>query len=158
MQSILDRKNKLGDLHNQRNTLKHQLTVLDRLIDGPRVQQLFYAIDRAINDDIWFVDWSFVRASELVEVTPERINTGYFIIVAQDPNSELQQAWKIYTHMEISARAINHSALAEFVRQLGFQPEIERVQIVSTRTQRDRDIDVIDFKLAVVIRNSKEIG
>ena len=158
MQNILSRKRELRDLHEERNTLKHQLTILSGLIHGPRIQQLFYAIDRAINDDIWFVDWSFARAGELVEVKPERVNTGYFIIVSEDPESKLQQAWKIYTHMEITARAISHSALAEFVRQLGFQPEVERVQIVSTRTRKEGNTDVIDFKLAVVISNLEEIG
>jgi hypothetical protein len=158
MQNILSRKRELRGLHDERNLLTHQLTVLSGLIDGPRVQKLFYAIDRAINDDIWFVDWSFARAGELVEVNPERVHTGYFIIISEDPNSKTQKAWKIHTHTEITARAINHSALAEFVRQLGYQPEVERVRIVSTRTQKDGNTDVIDFKLAVVLSNSEEIG
>ena len=155
-ESILSRKRALRELQTKKAQLQRKLAVLDGLVEGPDIEQIFHAVERSLNDDTWFVDWSFRRAGELVDVGTEEINTGYFIIVSENP--EQQQAWKIRTHMEINAQSISHSALASFVRNLGNQPEVEHVQIDSTRTQNIGTLEVIHFSLAVVLNTARGAG
>ena len=150
-QEVLSRKRELREMRGRESELEHRLIVLDRLIDGPRITRLFQAIDRSLDERIWFVDWKFVRAGELVDVPEKTVERGYFIVVSEPSTTGLQQAWKILTHMEISARAVNHSALAEFVRRLGVQPEVDGVQVVATQTEQFDGQNVIGFRLAVLL-------
>ena len=150
-QEVLSRKRELREMRDRESELEHRLIVLDRLIDGPRITRLFQAIDRSLDERIWFVDWKFVRAGELVDVPEKTVERGYFIVVSEPSTTGLQQAWKILTHMEISARAVNHSALAEFVRRLGVQPEVDGVQVVATQTEQFDGQNVIGFRLAVLL-------
>ena len=150
-QEVLSRKRELREMRDRESELEHRLIVLDRLIDGPRITRLFQAIDRSLDERIWFVDWKFVRAGELVDVPEKTVERGYFIVVSEPSTTGLQQAWKILTHMEISARAVDHSALAEFVRRLGVQPEVDGVQVVATQTEQFDGQNVIGFRLAVLL-------
>ena len=149
-ETVLSRKRLLRDLQNQKAQLNNRLDVLEGLVEGPQISQIFYAVDRSLNDEIWFVDWSFRRAGEMVEIKPEEKDSGYFIIIPESGGQQ-NQAWKIRTHMEINAQAVNHTAMAKFVLNLGAQPEIEHVQIYSTSSQKVGNIDVVNFVLTVLL-------
>lgn len=111
-------------------------------------------IDRVLNDNIWFLQWSFKRAGEIVTLPPQTVQTGYFIIIPQE-NSRIgkQQTWKLETHMEIKGQARDHTSFSLFVQGLLSQPEIEDVKIVDTQMRRYADIQVVDFNIVIVINN-----
>ena len=156
-ESILSRKRSLREIQSEKSKLERKLKVLGGLVEGPDINRIFHAVERSLNDETWFVDWSFRRAGELIDVNAEEIDTGYFIIVSEQTDAQ-KQAWKIKTHMEINAQAINHSALASFVRKLSNQPEVDHVQIESTHTRNVGAVEVIHFNLGVLINTQQKAG
>lgn len=154
-QSVLEQRARLDELHGEKAKLEERLAVLEGLRGGPPSKQVFLGIDGALNGKVWFVDWTFKRAGEFVEPKAATVNTGYFIIVPEDETNTSARAWQMRTHMEIKAQALDHSALADFVRRLSQQKIIENVKVLDTRSQRKNAISVVDFELAVVVRGEK---
>jgi hypothetical protein len=117
------------------------------------------AMDRIMQNDVWFTQWSYNRAGEITPVQPATVQTGYFIIIPQEANgspstgSPNQQAWKLNTHMEINGQALDYSSLSGFVRKLINQPEIDDVKVINTSLRNYTSSQVVDFNLVVIINN-----
>ncbi len=151
-QVVLDQRARMEQLQSQKADLEYRLGVLSRLRGGFEAKQMFVVIDRALDEHVWFLDWTFVREGELLDQKPEAVETGYFIVVPSKDRKEPERAWRMRAHMEIRAQARDHSALARFVRGLVGQREIEDVRVLSTRVRREASAEVVDFELAVVLR------
>lgn len=151
--------NQLGliqTLHERKGAAEKRLNILGGLRGGPAAEKIFWTIDRALSGNVWFRSWSFRRAGELVEVAPRAVETGYFIIVPKEANQSQDKAWRLQTHMEIKGQARDHSALAEFVKRLLDQPEIEDVRVLNTSLRRYTTAHLVDFELAVVVDSRPE--
>ena len=146
------------DLQKQEKSLSAKFKILDGLRGGPPVRQIFLAIDRIINGDIWFTHWRFTRTNKVTEVKPETIQTGYFIIIPEElSETSKPQAWEMKTHMEISGQAFNHSLLANFVSNLIRQPEVTDVKLINTSLRTYHEMQVVEFKMIVIVNNQYEI-
>ncbi len=134
--------------------LNKNLEILEGVRGGVPVRKIMILIDRVLNDNIWFLQWSFRRAGEIVSLPPQTVQTGYFIIIPQE-NSQIgkQQAWKLETHMEIKGQARDHSSFSLFVQDLLNQDEIEDVKIVDTQVQTYADTQVVNFNIVILINN-----
>ena len=148
---VAERKATLEELQAKRDVLKRKAQALEALRSGTEPRAIFVAVDKALNNQVWFLDWTFRRAGEFVAAEPRTVNTGYFITVPAGEHGSEAQAWQMAAHMEIRAQASDHSALAEFVRRLNKQSVIEEVKILNTRVHAYESIQVVDFTLAVVI-------
>ncbi len=141
-------------LQEQEKSLTVRLKMINSLRAGPPVKQIFLAVDRGISPEIWFTNWQFFRANTVVPVNPEKIQTGYFIVIPDELNpGPQQQAWKIESHMEISGQALSYSILANFVKKLVLQSEIADVKLIKTNLHDLLDSQVIDFKMTVLVNN-----
>lgn len=154
----LSQRGRLDALNSQHQNLTKKLEILSSLRGGAPVEGIFRAIDRVMDGDVWFRQWSFQRAGELSIVKPETVQTGYFIVVPKTDIAGKDQAWRLTTHMEISGQAGDHAALARFLRRLIDQPEIEDVQVVKTNRRGYTRIDVIDFELVVIVDDKQGKG
>ncbi len=154
----LQQQQTFNSLRKQENSLTARLKILDGLRGGPPARQIFLAIDRIINSDIWFTQWRFTRSSKVSEVKLETVQTGYFIIIPKElSQTNKPQTWKMESHMEITGQTFSHSILADFVRKLISQPEVEDVKLINTRLRTYSDIQVVEFKMAVIVDNQYEI-
>lgn len=151
-QVVLDQKARMEQLQSEKVRLEYRLSVLSGLRGGFEAKQMFVVIDRALDDQVWFRDWKFVREGELVDRKPGAVETGYFIVVPSKDPDEPERAWKMRAHMEIRAQARDHSALARFVRAIVVQREIEDVRVLNTRVRRESSAEIVDFELAVIVR------
>lgn len=150
--SVLQKKAYVEQLEREAKQLGKRVQVLENLRGGPPVRDVFLAIDAALQGQVWFLDWKFLRAGEFVELKPQAVDTGYFIIVPEgDDGDGGERAWQMHTHMEIKAQALSHTALAEFVQRLTTQRYIADVKVLNTRSRRDASNDLVDFELAVVV-------
>ena len=141
-------------LQEQEKSLTARLKMINSLRGGPPVKQIFLTIDRVINPKIWFSKWQFFRANTVVPVNPETVQTGYFIVIPDELNpGPQQQAWKMESHMEISGQALSYSILANFVKNLVLQPEIEDVKLIKTNLGNFLDNQVVEFKMAILVNN-----
>ncbi len=148
----------LESLQGQHQSMVAKLAVLERLRGGAVAQEMFVAIDRALDgESVWFTSWSFLRAGSAAPREPQTVNTGYFIVIPQGQGSDSLPAWQIKTHMEIKGQARDHAALSEFVRRLLDQSQIGDVRVLNTRQRKHKQATVVDFELAVVV-NSNRVG
>ncbi len=144
---------RLGELQKQQQDANRRLAILSGLREGISARELFEVVDRALDDDVWFNKMEFRRKGEMADKGPEAVQSGLFIVLPSDEREEGDRGWLVHTHMEISAQARDHSALASFVRRLIDQPEIEEVRVLNTRIRRNTDFELVDFELAVVLRS-----
>ncbi len=149
--AVLARKAQLDSLKKEKKHLQERLAVLNKLRRGPPVEDIFVAIDQALDGRVWFLNYKFLRAGEFVDVKPQAVNAGYFIVVPEDAAQNEKKAWRVQAHMEIRAQAVSHSALADFVARLSQQPVVVDVKILNTRTQESNSAQIVDFELAVII-------
>ena len=145
----------LESLQEQQQTMSDKLAVLERLRGGAVAQEMFVAVDRALDDGkVWFTSWSFRRAGFEAPREKRGVNTGYFIVIPQGEGSAQEPAWQIKTHMEIRGQARDHAAMSEFVRRLLGQPQIGDIRVLSTRQHKYSQATVVDFELAVVVNSN----
>jgi len=143
---------RLEQMEQRQQALTRTLRTLDKLGGSADLGRVFAAVDGSLSAEVWFRDWVFMRAGEFVDVEERAVETGYLILVPEQTAGERKRAWRLRTHMEIRGQALTHSALADFVRRLSAQPAVKEVTIVDTRSQRVQAVEVVDFELAVVIR------
>jgi cell division protein FtsB len=157
---LIKNRAEIDQLQSKYDFLEKRMNILNKLRGGPPVKEVFLAIEHALNDQVWFLDWRFLRAGEYTPAKQEAVNTGYFIIIPADSSTETdgeQRAWKMSTFMKIRARATNHSALSAFVSRLNHEAIIAEVKIISTRTSKSIEMnDAVDFELTVIVRNLAE--
>jgi len=150
-QVTLNRLALIEELDTRKAEAQKRLQILAGLRGGPPAEQMFVTVDRALGPDVWFESLSFRRAGEIVDVPPETVDTGYFIVVPKGQQQKQDRAWRLNTHMEIQGRARSHSALADFARRLADQPEIEDVKVLKTSLRQYTRVQLVDFELAVVV-------
>lgn len=155
----LEQLQKYNDLLTVERQLQKKLEILDGLRGGPPIRQILMVIDRVLNGNVWFLQWSFKRAGEITDVQPETVQTGYFIIIPQENSQNgKQQTWKLNTHMEINGQARDHSSFSTFVQDLLKQPEINDIKVVNTQVRSYVDTQVIDFNIVVIVNNQQVKG
>jgi hypothetical protein len=113
---------------------------------------MFSSMDSALDGRVWFLDWTFRRAGELVDEDPKGVQTGYFLVIPIEEEDEPNRAWRMETHMEIRGHTLDHSTLARFVSRLLDEHRIAQVRIVKTHVREVASVEVVDFELAVVVR------
>jgi Tfp pilus assembly protein PilN len=145
---------RLTELRKDREALAQRVSLLEGLRGGVAAKQMFTVVDDALEEEIWFRNWSFRRAGEVVDGEPQAVETGYFIVLPQESKDAPPRAWRFQTHMEIMAESSNHSSLARFVRRLSQQQEIESARILNTQSQGDAASGRVEFELAVLVRST----
>ncbi len=148
------RRGRVVELAKQRDATRRRDAILSGLRGNVAAVDMFQVIDRASDGNVWFLDWTFRRAGEVVDRSPDAVETGYFLVVPLEDRDQRERAWVVHTHMEIRGRALDHSTLARFTRRLVEQPEIEQVRVLSTQMQTQASAEVVEYELAVVVRSS----
>lgn len=141
-------------LEKQRKQLVAKHQVLEKLRGGALAEDMFVNIDRSLSGkNVWFKNWSFIRAGSITSEEVSGVNTGYFIVIPENERAgkKQQAAWKIQTHMEMNGQAIDHEALSSFVRRALQQPQIRDVRILNTQTRTYNDTAVVDFRLIITV-------
>lgn len=139
-------------LSEEKTSALQRQQVLESLRGGIAAVDMFGLMDRASEGDVWFTDWRFRRAGEVVDKEPQGVNTGYFVVLPPEGEGDTRErGWLMETHMELSGRALDHESLAGFTRRLINQPEIAEAHVLSTRAQRRAGVELVEFELAVVV-------
>lgn len=147
----------LQRLNEQLAEYERQWSLLRGLRAGVAIDDVFTLIDRSlVAGDLWFVDWSFRRVGVIVDGETRGVETGYFIIVTENPDPLEETNLQVETHMTIHGQARNHQALSKFVRALFEQQGIQDVNVKRT-TQIDYAAGhVVDFDMTVILNSSSK--
>lgn len=147
----------LEQLSTQQTEFERRWSLLRGLRAGAAVEDIFKIVDKAlVNDDLWFVNWSFRRAGVVVDGETRGIETGYFVIVPAEQQSSEVPAWQVETHMTLEGRALDHQALSTFVRSLFEQPDIKDVSVQRTSLTDYANGRVVSFDLTIVLNSDVE--
>ncbi|MEE8427922.1 MAG: PilN domain-containing protein [Gammaproteobacteria bacterium] len=143
----------------KKKSYEYQLVLLEGLRSGAAAEKMFITIDRALRDnEVWFLNWEFKRAGEVVTEGPSTVNTGYFIVVPAGAGRKKAETWRIDTHMTIRGEALDHAALSRFVRRLIDQPEIQDARVIRTATRTQAETRVVNFEMAVIVHSGAVTG
>jgi cell division protein FtsB len=147
----------LEQLSTQQTEYERRWSLLRGLRAGAAIEDIFKIVDQAlVNDDLWFVNWSFRRAGVVVDGETRGIETGYFVIVPADQQSSEIPDWQVETHMTLEGRALDHQALSTFVRSLFEQPDIKDVSVQRTSLTNYANGRVVSFDLTIVLNSDVE--
>jgi hypothetical protein len=148
---------RLEQLGSQQSEYERRWSLLRGLRAGAAVEDIFKIIDRAlVNEDLWFVDWSFRRAGVVVDGETRAVETGYFLIVSDDKETSEVPNWQVETHMTLEGRALDHQALSKFVRALFEQPDIMDVSVRRTSLTDYANDRVVSFDLTIILNSDVE--
>ena len=144
----------LQALKDQQVEFERRWSLLRGLRAGAAVDEIFTLIDRAIvAGDLWFLDWSFRRAGVIVDGQQRGVETGYFVIVAEN-NPGSAPDLTVETHMTIRGQAVDHQALSNFVRALFEEPAIKDVNVQRTSLTNYANGRVVEFDVTVVLNST----
>lgn len=148
-------QDQLEVLSEQRAEYERRWSLLRGLRAGASVEDIFSLIDNALlPGELWFVDWTFRRAGVIVNGEQRGIETGYFIIVAEEPGKPSKNTMSVETHMTISGQARDHQALSRFVRSLFEQDDVRDVNVQRTTRSDYANTRVVNFDLTIVLNSS----
>lgn len=143
----------------KKKNYEHQLVLLKGLRSGAAAEKMFITVDRALRDgEVWFLNWEFKRAGEVVKEAARTVNTGYFIVVPAGEGHKKAETWRIDTHMSIRGEARDHAALSRFVRRLVDQPEIQDARVIRTAAHTQLETRVVNFEIAVIVNSGAVTG
>lgn len=144
----IEGKKKLNELRSEQQRLEKLNNVLSSLHKGPSARQIILALDRVMNENIWFDHLAFQWQGEVVSIK-ETVETGYIIIVPMDDANPQEKAWSIKTQLAIQGEVLNHSHLASLISALINQPEIADAQVIKTHVGPSLHKNVVTFEIAV---------
>ena len=145
----------LEQLRSQEEEYERRWSLLRGLRAGAAIDEIFSLIDRSLNaGDLWFLDWSFRRAGVVVDGQPRGVETGYFVIVADDDDPFAAADLEVETHMNIHGQARDHQALSRFVRALFEQRDIKDVNVQRTSQTDYANGRVVEFDLTIVLHSA----
>lgn len=142
----------LQELQERKKGLEQRLNIIQTLRHGPSAVRMFSVIDRAINERLWFSEWTFMRPREENSDRVEVEQTGYFVIVPADKRGSVD--WRNKTIMEIKGGALRHADLADFVSRLLEQPEVIDAAIRRSATARKGDLEYVEFEVHVLVNEA----
>lgn len=148
----------LESLSSQNLELQRQWNLLTGLRGGLSITDILLDIDKALSkEQVWFVDWQFKRAGEVVSTSEEGAEAAYFIMVKNsDSPSAIPERWRINSHIKVKGEAIDHVAFSNFVQRLLQRPSVADVRVVNTQIQGVSDLNqVIGFEVAILIDNRR---
>ena len=145
----------LQQLKDQQAEYERRWSLLRGLRAGAAIDDIFSLIDRSIvAGELWFLDWSFRRAGVIVDGQQRGVETGYFVIVADEDDPLADHDLEVETHMTIHGQAKDHQALSKFVRALFEQRDIKDVNVRKTSQTDYANGRVVNFDIAVVLNSA----
>ncbi len=150
-------RQQLEELAAQQSDFERRWSLLRGLRAGAAVEDIFRIVDNAlVDDELWFVNWSFRRAGVVVNGETRTIETGYFLIVPDEQRPSETPDWQVETHMTLEGRAVDHQALSTFVRALFEQPDIKDVSVRRTSLTDYANGRVVSFDLTIILNSDAE--
>ncbi len=155
----------LNLLQDEEKQLRRKYQVLTALHGGGAVEGVFVLIDQALAPTassttggtpalgVWFDRVEFLRAGVVGDVEADAGEGRYLALPPE--SADESQPWMLETHVTIGGQAWDHSALSGFVRNLFEQPLVHDVRLQRTVLRRYTQKAVIDFQLAVVLREAQ---
>jgi Tfp pilus assembly protein PilN len=146
-QVIEQNKARTEEFRQQKQVTEQQLAALNKLRGRDRVALFLRSIDNVYIEGVWLDSLHFMRRNGTGKLqAPGAVNSGIIVV----PNgAETAQSLQINQGAEMIGHAMNHTRLAEFMRNLGKQPTVADLRLIDTGTRNYTNIQVVDFNLSL---------
>lgn len=146
-QVVQQNKAKTESLRQQKQVTEQQLAALNKLRGRDRVARFLRSIDNAYVEGVWLDSLQFMRRNGTGTLqAPGAANSGIIVV---PKGAETAQSLQMNLGAEIIGHAMNHTKLAEFMRNLGRQPTVADLRLIGTGTRSYTNVQVVDFKLSL---------
>jgi hypothetical protein len=149
--SLHDTQSRAAALRQQSQATEQQLDALGKLRGRDRLALFLRAVDEAYSQNIWLDSVHFRRLPDagapggVPGATPA---AGAAAPPGSDAELNVTQGAELFGH------AINHGVLAQFMQDLGAQPAVADLRLISTGTRNYTTAQVIDFNLSLRVNES----
>lgn len=144
-QVIEQNKARTEEFRQQKQVTEQQLAALNKLRGRDRVALFLRSIDDVYIEGVWLDSLHFMRRNGTGTLqAPGAVNSGIIVV----PNGAVQSL-QINQGAEMIGHAMNHTRLAEFMRNLGKQPTVADLRLIDTGTRNYTNIQVVDFNLSL---------
>lgn len=145
-------KTKTEEFRQKKQVTEQQLAALNTLRGGDQVLVLLQSVDNAYIEGVWFDRLHFMRQST-AEALPKNDNSGTVVLL----DSQKTQGLEVNNGVEIVGHALSHSMLAEFMKKLGSATNVADLRLIDTGTRSYTTVEVVDFNLALQIKNKGQV-
>jgi hypothetical protein len=148
-------KSKTEMSRQQKQVIEQQLAALAHLRGQDRLRLFLQAVDDAYSEGVWFDNLRFMRLSNANTLNPtnEGVNQGISKVPIVNENLSTLD---INHGAEIIGHAINHSALAEFMRKLAAEKSVENLRLIDTGMRNYTNLQVVEFNLDLQVNKQKQ--
>lgn len=144
-QMVEKNKARTEEFRQQKQVTEQQLAALNKLRGRDRVALFLRSIDDAYIEGVWLDSLHFMRRNGTGSLqAPGAANSG-IIVVQKGAETALQ----MNLGAEMIGHAMNHTRLAEFMRNLGKQSTVADLRLIDTGTRNYTNFQVVDFKLTL---------
>lgn len=149
----VERQAQLAELEARRKTAETRQASLHALREDATWVAMFKAIDHAYNRNLWFDELAFSRTVHVDAPPPG-------IAPAADAASRVPPAAppRISHGFDIKGHALDHAAIAEFMRAMGERPGVGAVRLTDTGLRKYSTMEVVDFSLAATLGASGSVA
>lgn len=141
----VERQSRLTDLGAHKAALEARLASLHALRDSTPWADMFVAIDGAYDPALWFDELAYVRM-----LPPDP--AGGAAAPADAPGQPAAAlAQPVPAHFDIKGHALEHRAIASFMRALGEQRGVGSPRLTDTGMRRYSTAEVVDFSLTAML-------
>lgn len=146
-QVVEKNKARTEEFRQQKQVTEQQLAALNKLRGRDRVALFLRSLDDAYIEGVWLDSLHFMRRHGTGTLqAPGAANSG--IIVVQK-GAETAESLQMNLGAEMVGHAMNHTRLAEFMRNLGKQSTVADLRLINTGTRNYTNIQVVDFNLSL---------
>lgn len=144
-QMVGQNKARTEELRQQKQVTERQLAALNQLRNGDRVALLLRSIDRGYVEGVWFDSLHFMRRNDMGTLQASGAANSGIGAAAKGADAALQ----INHGAEMIGHAMNHTNLAEFMRNLGKQPAVANLRLIDTGARNYANTQVVGFNLSL---------
>jgi len=140
-------RTQLAGAQARKDLLAENVASLATLRGAGEVDALAAALNRALNDKVWFEQLRFTRSQELLQAAPPPpLPAG--TVQARAPQTGAVQAWRVGSHVEIAGRALDNDAMTSFLSALAADPRLANVRFLNSSTAAPEDGGDVGFNAA----------
>ena len=141
-----DRQTELAELQARRTSAEARLASLRTLRDNATWVAMFQAIDHAYNRKLWFDELAFSRTIQIDSPAPANAPAA-----DAARGQQIAAPPRIGHGFDIKGHALDHAAIADFMRTIGEQPGVGAVRLTDTGLRKYSTMEVVDFSLAATL-------
>jgi Tfp pilus assembly protein PilN len=136
----------VNELKQRKQRLEEQISALARLRSGKKVSILLRSLDASHLDGVWLETLRLQNSTRFEDMAVLKL--AVTSVLKNEP-----VALPAGFDAELTGHALDHSKLAAYMRTLGTQQGVKKVDLLDTKLQWVGDVSALDFTLVLFLES-----